>query len=1726
MSNDPFTLDMFGSSALSSGLGPGVTAFGGFEPAAANDDDPEPTPPSPAPALPATAIERPAPRRRGNRSNFYLDDADRGLAGSWKDRARANVGAILIANNIEKQDRPATTKEQAQLIRFTGFGASELANGMFRRPGEIDFREGWSELASSLETAVSGADYASLARCTQYAHFTPEFIIRAVWAGLQRMGWRGGRVLEPGIGTGLFPALMPAAFRDRSFVTAVELDPVTARIVKLLQPKARIINGDFARTDLAPIYDLAIGNPPFSDRTVRSDRAYRSLGLRLHDYFIARSIDLLKPGALAAFVTSSGTMDKADATACEHIAGTADLIAAIRLPEGSFRRDAGTDVVVDLLFFRKRKVGEAEGDRSWLDLEEVRPATQDEGAIRVNRWFAEHPEFVLGEHALTSGPFGETYTCRPRAGEDLDAALQAAIACFPEDRYDGEPTKIDIDLEDELGEIVDLRPESRQVREGSFFVDSRRGLMQMLDGTPVEVQVRKGRTGDGIPEKHIGIIRKLIPIRDAVREVLKAQELDRPWRDAQVRLRIAWSSFVRDFGPINHTTVSISEDEHSGEVRETHRRPNLQPFLDDPDCWLIASIEDYDLDTDTAKPGPIFSERVISPPAPPVITSAADALAVVLNERGRVDVEHIAELLHREVDAVVDELGDAIFQDPANGSWQTSDAYLSGAVRTKLAVAEAAAALDPAYERNVRALQAVQPADLRPSDITARLGAPWIPASDVVAFMKEMMGADIRIHHMPELGSWTVEARQLSYSAAGTSEWGTSRRDAGELLADALNSRVPQIFDVFKDAGGEQRVLNVVDTEAARDKLQKIKQAFQNWVWTDPDRTDRLARVYNDRFNNIAPRKFDGSHLKLPGASGAFSLYGHQKRGIWRIISSGSTYLAHAVGAGKTMTMAAAVMEQRRLGLIAKAMLVVPGHCLAQAAREFLALYPNARILVADETNFSKDKRARFLSRAATATWDAILITHSAFRFIAVPSAFEQQMIHDELQLYEDLLTKVDSEDRVSRKRLERLKERLQERLEGLATRKDDLLTIAEIGVDQIIVDEAQEFRKLSFATNMSTLKGIDPNGSQRAWDLYVKSRFIETKNSGRALVLASGTPITNTLGEMFSIQRLLGHQALAERGLHEFDAWASCFGDTTTELEIQPSGKYKPVSRFASFVNVPELIAMFRAFADVVMPEDLRAYVRVPEISTGRRQILTAKPSPAFKAYQQVLDGRIKAIEMREGPAQPGDDILLSVITDGRHAAIDLRLVMPANDNEDDNKLNLLVRNAFRIWKETGDTAYLRPDGKPYDLPGAAQMIFSDLGTINVEKTRGFSAYRWIRDELVRLGVPACEIAFMQDYRKTEAKQRLFADVRAGRVRFLIGSSETMGTGVNAQLRLKALHHLDVPWLPSQIEQREGRIVRQGNQHDTVDIFAYATEGSLDASMWQNNERKARFIAAALSGDTSIRRLEDLGEGQANQFAMAKAIASGDERLMQKAGLEADIARLERLRAAHDDDQYAVRRQMRDAERDIEVSTRRITEIGQDIERLVPTAGEAFAMTVLGKVHHERKEAGRALMKEILTLLQLQQQGEVHLVSIGGFDLVYEGERFGKGDGYRYSTTLQRTGVGYEIDLAVTVTPLGAISRLEHALDGFEEERERYRHRRDEAHRRLASYRSREGGIFAFADELAEKRRQLREVDDALAAAAVKGAEAPYTGLLDQGDILDATQHSHSCVAQKIISP
>ncbi len=1180
-----------------------------------------------------------------------------------------------------------------------------------------------------------------------------------------------------------------------------------------------------------------------------------------------------------------------------------------------------------------------------------------------------------------------------------------------------------------------------------------------------------------------------------MREVLRAQVEDKPWGSAQIRLRSAYASFVRNFGPINLTTISETVNAE-GETRETFRRPNLQPFLDDPDVWLVASIEDYDLESGTAKHGPIFRERVLHPEATPLIETAEDALAVTLHETGGVDLDRIAELLGRSRETAIAELGERVYLDPEatvardRDVWATADAYLSGKIRDKLTAANAAASLNERYRRNVAALEKTLPEDLKPSDITARLGAPWIPADVVATFAQDVLGVSTPVYHTVEIASWSINVHAFAPVATSSTDWGTSRRHAGELLMDALNASLPQIYDVFTEDGVEKRVLNAADTEAAKDKLAKIKATFETWVWKGVERADRLARIYNDRFNNLVPRHFDGSHLTIPGASSVISFYAHQKRVIWRIVASGTTYVAHAVGAGKTFSLAAAIMEQKRLGLITKAMMVVPGHCLAQASREFLQLYPTARILVADETNFVKDKRQRFLARAATAQWDCIIITHSAFKFIPCPADFERGLITQQMQSYSDLLERIDGADRLSRKRIERMKEGLEEDLERLKSRKDDMLTIAEIGVDQLIVDEAQEFRKLSFGTNQTTLKGVDPDGSQRAWDLYVKTRYIDaTRNPGRALIAASGTPIANSLAELFTLQRFIQPDALEERGIQEFDAWAANFGETRTELELQPSGLYKPVTRFCEFVNVPDLMAITRMSTDVVLKSDLRQYLRLPAIAGGRRQIMAAPASEAFLAYQRDLAERIKAIEARQRKPQKGDDILLSVITDGRHAAIDLRFVRWTHENEPENKLNALIDKVHEIWVRTANDRFTRPDGIAYALPGAAQMIFSDLGTLAAEETRGFSAYRWIRDSLVARDVPASQIAFMQDYKKSSAKQRLFNAVNGGQVRILIGSSETMGTGVNAQRRLKALHHLDVPWLPSQIEQREGRIERQGNEHDEIEIYAYATKRSVDATGWQILERKARFIDAAMAGDRSVRRIEDAGS-QANQFALAKAIASGDERLMRKAGIASEIARLVRLRDSHFDDQIALRRKIGYGDKSLAGATQRIAEIAQDLARRTSTRGDAFVMTVGDRKLTERKAAGEAL----IALMKLKPKKLAVIApvgAIGGFAIEARATTFDE-----LELKLGRACRSDPIACEKEVTPLGLVSRLEAALSRFEVELAEERRTVAEVSGWLPGFKARLGDPFPHQAELDEKRAEMAELEASL--AATPGDAAP----------------------------
>ncbi|WP_284257613.1 helicase-related protein [Acidocella aquatica] len=1614
--------------------------------------------------------------------NFRLSGT-RNLSAGWKHRAQDNLAAIRLMQQIEEEGRGAMPEEQAQLVKFCAFSSTDLAQNVFRRGAE-ELKSGWAEIALELEALVSAEERAGLMRATQYAHFTPEYIVRAMWAAVLWLGFAGGSVLEPGCGTGLFIAGSPEHIAQASHFTGIEADPITAKIAAQLYPESDIRFEDFTRAKLSGDYDLTIGNPPFSDRSQRFAEVKPAVALSLHDYFIAKSVRALRPGGIAAFVVSRWTMDKTDSTARRLIAEMADLLGAVRLPERAMRQDAGTDVVVDVLFFQRRGEGQPGNAMAWLDTSEAVAPLEDSPGFDVNTFFLDHPEMVLGLHSRTSSPYGLVYTCKGQAtGGDLEAALNTALQALPRGIHQPRTETLRKPGEAARKIYAGGVADGATVREGSYLVIANR-LHQVIDGIATEIPVKRGK-GEGIPVKSAHIIDAMIPIRDAVRAILRAQESNRPWTEYQRALRRAHTKFVRNHGPINKTEITTITDEDTGQTREMVRRPNIAPFADDPDVWLVASIEDYDQETGKARHGAIFTQRVIHPPKAPVIVTAADALSVCLHDTGRVDIEYIAESLcisRQEAEAA---LGRAVFLNPENRAWETADAYLSGPVRTKLAVAQAVAVLEPRFAANVEALQAAQPVDLKPSEITARLGAPWIPPKVIALFCKEILGVETAVRHIAGLGSWMVDRKAFEQEASSATEWGTARRHAGHLVDDALNASIPQIWDVWYEDGQERRKLNPEETEAAKEKLFKIKTAFQNWVWTEAERAEELSNIYNATMNNMVPRHFDGSHLTLPGASTVINFYPHQKRVIWRIITAGGTYMAHAVGSGKTFSMAAAVMEQKRLGLVNKTMMVVPGHCLAQASREFLLLYPTARILVADDVNFAKAKRKRFLARAAMGDWDCIIITHAAFRFIPIPAAFERTMIQEQLDAFEAMLDDVDSDDRISRKRIERMKEGFEAKLENLGEGTDDFLTISEIGVDQIIVDEAQEFRKLAFPTNQTTLKGVDPNGSQRAWDLFVKTRFIETINAGRPLVMASGTPITNTMGELFTLQRFFAQEILERMGLQHFDGWASNFGDARTELELQPSGTYKPVTRFSEFVNVPELIDIFRSFADVVLPADLRQYVKLPNVATGTRQVITAQPTKMFKSYQKHLAARIKAIQERKGKPEKGDDILLSVIGDGRHAAIDLRFVAPSLPNDPESKLNLLIENAFRIYEENKDNLYEIAPGVPYETAGAGQMIFSDLGTLAVEARRGFSAYRWIREQLIAKGVRASEIAFMQDFKKPSEKQRLFNAFNAGQVRFLIGSSQTMGTGVNAQKRLKALHHLDVPWLPSDIEQREGRIIRQGNQNEEVEVYCYATLTSMDAPMWGQNQRKQRFIEAALSGDRSIRRLEDAGS-QANQFAMAKAIASGDQRLMQKAGLEAEIARLVRLQDAHIDNQMAVRRTIQGAKASIEHNQQRIVDITADIAQRVETRGDHFALALSDRRFTERKAAGAAILTAIM------EAGWDDTSKIAG---AFAGFKFGIKlhrdrklliEGSEF--VIQRRNKRDVLEIPENPTPLGIIARLEAYFGRIDAELEEAELRVAEGTRRVADYEPRLGAPFDLQGELDAKMAELRDIDIALA--------------------------------------
>jgi N12 class adenine-specific DNA methylase len=1482
------------------------------------------------------------------------------IASGDKAKARAILAAIRILQAIEQAQRPATPEECTVLARFPGFGP--VALGIFPDPVTGQYKDaGWQELGEQLQALLSPEDYASAKRTTFTAFYTAPVVMQAMYAALARLGVPAeATVLEPGCGIGNFLAYAPAGMR---FI-GVELDRLSGRIARVLHPGHDIRIEHFRDTRLPEgAIDAVIGNVPFAD--LRLD--YHGMRLALHDFFLAKSLDVLKPGGVLTMVTSHYTLDKQHPGVRAHFAQQADFLGAIRLPAEAFAQQ-GTRVVTDILCLRKRAAGETitHADPAWL---ETAPLTLDGVAIPVNRYFLQHPAMVLGTWSRQDRLYAsEGYTLT--ATGDLAAQLAAAIRHLSQGVYTSQPTA-PAPLAPRPAPLPPLEP---HLTEGSFFVAADQALMQIQQGTAVPV------THGATPLQADGTLlgrrlAALIALRDHARRVLQSQ--NEGWPEAQRQearraLNRAYDRFVTAYGPINKTTFATTMDGTT-----VRRMPNLVTFRDDPDAMLVMALEHYDERTGLAEKAAIMHHDVVGRHMPrTTVQSAEDGLLVSLDQRGIVALPYIATLYNAPVPQIITELGDLIYQDPETEVWQTADVYLSGNVRAKLTAAERAGA---AYARNVEALRKVQPEDVLPGAIDANLGAPWIPASDIQAFAADLFGvppAAIHVAHLATDALWSLDGEiSARASVAATSDYGIARANGLWLLEQALNLKSPTIYDVVEHDGKEERVLNQEDTLAAREKQQRLKERFRTWLFADPDRTERLVRLYNDTYNNIRLRRFDGSHLAFPGMSPHITLYPHQKDAVWRLMSSGNTLLAHAVGAGKTLIMMAAGMKMQQAGLITKPMYVVPNHMLVQFGRECLQLYPNARLLIATKEDFTRERRKLLTAKIASGTWDGIITTHSSFERIGMSHAFQERFLREQIAAYDQLLCDSAAADtsRAHRniiKTIEKQKATREERLKALLAeeKKDDGLVFDELGVDHLYIDEAHYFKNLETPTKMERVAGIQTSGSERAFDLYMKIQYLHQQHPGHGVTFATGTPISNTMVEMYTLQRFLDPDGLEARRLAHFDAWAATFGEVVDAMELAPDGaSLRPRSRFAKFTNLPELQQMFRSFADV----QTAAMLDLPRpcLAGDKATVIACPMSDEQCALQEALVARYEAI--RSGQVKPWEDNALAITTDGRKLALEARLLSSTAQDFPDAKVNALVANVTAIWQRTTPTR-------------GTQLIFADLG-IN-PMPWGYSVYGDIIAKLVQHGIPRQEIAAIGDADTDAKKQVLFEHVRQGTVRILLGSTQKMGTGTNVQQRLVASHNLDSPWKCSEIEQRDGRILRQGNTNAEVAIYRYVTAGSFDAYMWQALETKAKFIAQVLTGDSTVRQAEDIG-AQELSYAEVKAIASGNPAVLTLAEADAALHRLHVLQKHHADEQYLARCQLRALPAEITRLERRLAALTDDI---ATAAAHATAPVTIGTRPYSRHDALEALAARLHALPAVVV--ETRMMPLG----MYRGLRFG----------------------------------------------------------------------------------------------------------------------------------
>lgn len=1583
-----------------------------------------------AAALDEALNAEPVPEPAGN---FHITDDDLGIGGPKQKYAR-NIEAIRTLFQLEQEHRGATAEEQQVLSQYVGWGG--LADAF--DPG----KDSWAKEYAELKGLLSEDEYAAARSSTLNAHYTSPMVIRSIYDAVEKMGFQSGNILEPSMGVGNFFGMLPDSMQS-SRLYGVELDSITGRIAQKLYPEANIKVAGFETTDRRDFYDLAVGNVPFGNYKV-NDKAYNKLNFSIHNYFFAKAIDQVRPGGVVAFVTSRYTLDSKDSSARKHMAERADLLGAIRLPNNAFRANAGTDVVSDIIFLQKRD-RPIDHEPGWVQLGKT------EDGFAINQYFVDHPEMVLGELTTESTQYGrEELTVAPIEGANLADQLAEAVQ-----HIEGQYTAAEVDTPDIAEEEATRRtlPADPEVKNFAYTV---------VDG---EVFYRENSvmTQVELSDTAKGRVTGMVELRQIVKDLIDQQLNDFPDEDikeTQAKLNAAYDAFTAKYGLLND-------------------RKNGRLFEQDSSYYLLCSLENLDEQGQLKSKAAMFTKRTIRPEH--TVTSVdtpSEALAVSIGEHGKVDLPYMAELLGTpdEYGRITTELSGVIFKDPAadptdpEAGWQTADEYLSGNVRDKLRMAQLAAESHPEFKVNVDALTKAQPKDLEASEIDVRLGATWLDPSIVQQFMMETFQPPYRIRYNNAItvrySPYTSEWRISNKSATGfgdimaTETYGTRRANAYKILEDTLNLRDSRVYDTIEENGKEKRVLNQNETTLAQQKQQAIKDAFAGWVWKDPQRRALLVKKYNELFNSTRPREYDGSHIHFVGMNPEINLREHQRNAVAHVLYGYNTLLAHEVGAGKSFEMAASAMELKRLGLCQKSLFVVPNHLTEQWASEFLRLYPHAKLLVTSKKDFEPGNRKKFCARIATGDYDAVIIGHSQFEKIPLSAERQERLIQEQMDEIEEAIEEAKAQvgEHFTVKQLEKLRKSLKQKLEKLqgADRKDDVVTFEQLGVDRLFVDESQAFKNLYLYTKMRNVAGLSTSEAQKSSDMFGKCRYLDEITGGRGVIFATGTPLSNSMTEMYTLMRYLQYNTLQQKGLTHFDAWASTFGETTTAIELAPEGTgYRARTRFAKFFNLPELMAMFKEAADIKTSDQL--HLPVPD---AKFETVVVKPSEIQQDMVQALSER--AAEVHSGSVNPSVDNMLKITSDGRKIGLDQRLMNSALPDDPNSKLNACVNNVLRIWNDTKEQKL-------------TQLIFCDMSTPKGDGS--FNVYDDIRTKLLNAGVPEQEIEFIHNADTENKKAELFSKVRSGQVRVLLGSTAKMGAGTNVQTLLVAVHHLDVGWRPSDMTQRNGRIIRQGNQNKQVYVYNYVTESTFDAYLYQTLENKQKFISQIMTSKSPMRSCDDIDE-QALSYAEIKALCAGDPRIREKMDLDVQVAKLKVLRGDFQNQKYRLEdKLLKTFPEEIQKQKTRIAALQQDSQIAVahPQDKENFCgMTIKGMVYDDKKAAGERL------LLARQEMPNADMMLLGtyrGFELNI---RF---DSFRNEhQAVLRAELSYPVSLGDDAR--GNITRLDNAIDNFADRIADAENALQNLEQQKQAAEVEVAKPFAQEEELAEKSARLAELN------------------------------------------